>query len=87
MVYEALIDGITSTIIYTLTGGLFGIILMVLATFLMPMLVDRLTPHIDDQGEILRGNLAVANYIGQVTQAVILGTSIIIAAAVIAAVI
>jgi hypothetical protein len=69
---------------YTILGGFLGIVLMSLSAFIIPKIVDKLTPAIDDEKEILRGNLAVATYVGKVTQAVILGVSIIVAAAIIA---
>ena len=69
---------------YTVLGGLLGMALMALSTLIIPKLVDRLTPSIDDEKEMLRGNLAVATYVGKVTQAVILGMSMIVAASIIA---
>ena len=84
MVDLSLIDGVPATLTYTLVSGLAGLFLMFVATSLIPRMVDRLTPAIDDQNEMLRGNLAVATFTGQVNQAVIIGASIIIAAAIIA---
>jgi len=86
MAIEALTWDIYLAVIYTLIGGLLGLILIGMATLIIPKIVDRLTPTIDDEKELLRGNLAVATYIGKVTQAVIIGVSIIIAAAIIAGV-
>jgi len=86
MAIEALNWNIYLAVIYTLIGGLLGLILIGMATLIIPKIVDRLTPTIDDEKELLRGNLAVATYIGKVTQAVIIGVSIIIAAAIIAGV-
>jgi hypothetical protein len=42
----------------------------------------RLTPNIDEEKEIVRGNGAVAEYYGRVVGACIVGISIVIAAAV-----
>jgi len=84
MALEGLIDGVPLTIIYTFVSGLTGIALLLFATYLVPRIVDRLTPAIDDQNEILRGNLAIATYIGKITQAVIVGISVVVAAAIIA---
>jgi uncharacterized membrane protein YjfL (UPF0719 family) len=50
--------------------------------FLVPKIVNRLTPNIEEEKEIVRGNQAVARYFGGIVQAVIIGMSIIIAAAV-----
>ena len=52
-----------SAVFYTLVGGFLGLLLMVLAAFLVPKIVDRLTPAIDEEKEIARGNLAVATYL------------------------
>jgi len=43
----------------------------------------RLTPNIDEEKEIARGNRAVARYFGRLTAAAIVGISIVIAAAII----
>jgi hypothetical protein len=69
---------------YTIIGGLLGLLLMIAASWVVPRIVDRLTPQIDDEKEILRGNLAVATYVGGITQAVIIGLSIIVAASIVA---
>lgn len=84
MALEGLIEGIPLTVIYTFVSGVSGIILLLLATYLVSRIVDRLTPAIDDQNEILRGNIAVATYIGNITQGVIIGLSIVVAASIIA---
>ena len=81
---ESLSSDLVLTVFYTLLGGFLGITMMAIASFILPKIVDRLTPNIDDEKEILRGNLAVATYVGQITQAVIIGVSIIMAAAIIA---
>jgi hypothetical protein len=41
-----------------------------------------MTPNIDEDKEIARGNVAVAQYFGRVVAASIIGVSIVIAAAV-----
>jgi len=78
-----LIENITLAVIYTVLGGVLGVLLMALSAFIVPRIVDLMTPRINDEKEIAKGNLAVATYVGQITQAVILGISIIIAAAII----
>jgi uncharacterized membrane protein YjfL (UPF0719 family) len=70
-------------VIYTVLGGVLGVLLMALSAFIVSRIVDLMTPRINDEKEIAKGNLAVATYVGQITQAVILGISIIIAAAII----
>ena len=51
------------------------------SVFLM-RLINRMTPNVDEEKEILRGNQAVASYFGRVVAASILGISIVVAAAV-----
>ena len=48
----------------------------------VPGMIDRLTPHIDEQRELARGNQAVALFYGLVSASVILGVSLVVAAAV-----
>jgi uncharacterized membrane protein YjfL (UPF0719 family) len=84
MALADLSNNIVLSVVYTVLGGILGILMMGLAAFIVPKLVNALTPNIDEEKEILRGNLAVATYSGKITQAVIIGISIIIAAAIIA---
>jgi uncharacterized membrane protein YjfL (UPF0719 family) len=69
-------------VIFSFVGGLVGILLVLLASVLVPRIVDRLTPQMDEQREIARGNRAVAEYYGRLVSAAILGVSIVAAAAV-----
>jgi uncharacterized membrane protein YjfL (UPF0719 family) len=48
----------------------------------LPRLLDRMTPNIDEEKEIARGNTAVGEYFGRVTAAAIIGVSIVVAAAI-----
>ena len=72
---------------YAVIGGVVGGIMVLLASVLLPRLIDRLTPHIDEEKEIIRGNQAVAEYFGRVVAASILGVSIVVAAAILGALI
>jgi hypothetical protein len=72
---------------FSFVGGTIGVILIFLATMLLPRLIDRFTPNIDESKEIARGNQAVAEYFGRITAASIIGISIIIAAAILGGVI
>jgi hypothetical protein len=74
-------------VIYSLLGGLVGIFLVIVASALMPRLINRFTPALDEEKEIARGNQAVAEYFGRVVAACIVGVSLVIAAAVAAGVI
>ena len=67
---------------FALVGGVVGVALILGASVLLPRLIDRLTPAIDEEKEILRGNVAVAEYFGRVVGAAIVGVSIVVAAAV-----
>ena len=67
---------------YALAGALAGAALMLLFSVALPRIVNRMTPNIDEEKEIARGNRAVAEYFGRVVSAVIIGMSIIVAAAV-----
>ena len=70
------------SIVFSVVGGLLGMVLVIVASFIVPRLIDRLTPNIDEQKEIARGNSAVAEYFGRLVSAAILGVSIVVAAAV-----
>ncbi len=67
---------------FSLLGGVLGIALILAASALLPRLINRLTPEIDEEKEILRGNVAVGQYFGRVVGAAIVGVSIVVAAAV-----
>jgi hypothetical protein len=73
--------------VFSLVGGLVGMALVLLASAFVPKLMDRLTPNIDEEKEIVRGNVAVAEYFGRVVGACILGLSIVVAAAVLGGII
>jgi uncharacterized membrane protein YjfL (UPF0719 family) len=75
------------SMVFSFIGGLVGMVLVLAASLIVPGLIDRLTPDIDEHKEIARGNAAVAEYFGRVTAAVILGLSIVVAAAVLGGVI
>ncbi len=74
-------------IIFSCIGGIVGIVLILIATMLLPRLMDKFTPKIDESKEIARGNQAVAEYFGRITAAGIIGTSIVIAAAILGGII
>lgn len=72
--------------LFAVVIGIVGIGLMLLASRVLPALINRLTPSLDEEKEIARGNSAVADYFGRVVGGAIIGASIIIAAAVLAGV-
>jgi len=74
-------------VVFSLMGGILGIALMLAAMAILPRLLDRLTPAIDEEKEIVRGNRAVAEYFGRIVAAGIIGLSIIVAAAILGGII
>jgi uncharacterized membrane protein YjfL (UPF0719 family) len=70
------------SIVFSVVGGLLGMVLVVVASLIVPWLINRLTPNIDEEKEIARGNSAVAEYFGRLVSAAILGVAIVVAAAV-----
>jgi uncharacterized membrane protein YjfL (UPF0719 family) len=75
------------SLIFSIVGAVIGIILVIASSLVLPTLIDRLTPNIDEQKEIARGNSAVGEYFGRVVGSVILGVSIVVAAAVLGGII
>ncbi len=75
------------SIVFALVGGLVGIILVLTASVVVPRLIERLTPNLDEEKEIARGNVAVAQYFGRIVAASILGLSIVAGAAVLGGII
>lgn len=75
------------SMVFSFVGGLVGMALILVASLIVPGLIDRMTPDIDEHKEIARGNTAVAEYYGRLVGAVILGLSIVVAAAVLGGVI
>ena len=74
-------------VVFSFVGGAIGILLVLAASLVLPKLIDRMTPNIDEEKEIARGNVAVAQYFGRVVAASIIGISIVVAAAVLGGVI
>jgi uncharacterized membrane protein YjfL (UPF0719 family) len=70
------------SLVFSIVGALIGTILVLASSLVIPRLLDRLTPNIDEHKEIVRGNQAVAEYFGRLAGAAIVGVSIVVAAAV-----
>ena len=81
------VSNIGWSILFSLVGGLVGMGLVLLASTVVTKLMGRLTPNIDEEKEITRGNVAVAEYYGRVVGACVLGVSVVIAAAVLGGII
>jgi hypothetical protein len=73
--------------LFALFGGAVGIVLVLVSSYFLPGIVNRLTPNVDEEKEIIRGNVAVAEYFGRVVSAGILGVSLVAAAAVLGGII
>ena len=74
-------------VVFSALGGLIGIALILVASAFLPRLIERMTPNLDEEKEIARGNVAVAQYFGRVVSASIIGISIVVAAAVLGGII
>jgi cell division protein FtsW (lipid II flippase) len=83
----SVLQGIGWAVIFAIVGGVVGIVMVLVASFILPHIIDRLTPNLDEEKEIARGNTAVAEYFGRVVAAGVIGVSIVVAAAVAAGVI
>lgn len=69
-------------IVFSVVGGIVGIILVLGAAVVLPRVIDRFSPDIDEGKEIARGNVAVAQYFGRIVSATIIAAGIVIAAAI-----
>lgn len=74
-------------IVYAVIGGVVGTVMVLLSSTFLPRIIARLSPNIDEEKEILRGNQAVAQYFGRVVAGGIIGISIVVAAAILGALI
>lgn len=82
-----LLQSIGLAAILTLVGSILGIAMILWSATFLPRLIDRLTPNLDEEKEIARGNAAVAQYFGRIVAACIIGVSIVVAAAVVGGII
>jgi len=81
------LNNIGWSLVFSISGAAIGIILLIASTLILPALINRMTPDIDEQKEIARGNSAVGEYYGRIVGSAILGVSIIVAAAVLGGII
>jgi Domain of Unknown Function (DUF350) len=79
---QEVMGNIAWAIVFSLVGGALGVVLVLLASVFLPRFVERLTPDLDEEKELARGNVAVAEYFGRIVAASIIGLSIVVAAAV-----
>lgn len=76
------LENLGFAVLFIVVGGIVGFGLVLLASMLLPKIVERHTPDLDEEKGIARGNIAVAQYFGRVVSAGIIGMSIIVAAAI-----
>lgn len=69
---------------YSVLSFGLGIFSFGVSLVLLPKMLNRLTPGLDEEKEIAGGNRAAGTYFGLVVGSAIIGVSIIIAAAIIA---
>jgi hypothetical protein len=69
-------------VVYMMVGGIMGILLILAATMLIPRILNKMTPNLNEDKEIARGNRAVAEYFGRVVGSTIIAIGIVIAAAI-----
>jgi hypothetical protein len=74
-------------IVFSFVGGVVGVALVLASSVALPRLIERMTPNLDEEKEIARGNVAVAQYFGRVAAASIIGMSIVVGAAVLGGII
>ena len=74
-------------IVFSLVGGTIGIMLILASTLFIPRILSRLTPNLNEDKEIARGNRAVAEYFGRVVGSTIIAIGIVIAAAILGGII
>lgn len=75
------------SLIFSIVGALIGMVLVIVSSLVLPTLINRLTPNIDEEKEMVRGNVAVGEYYGRVVGSSILGVSIVVAGAVLGGII
>ncbi|MEI6564518.1 MAG: hypothetical protein WCO42_09470 [bacterium] len=74
-------------IVFMTVAAVVGSVLVIGATTVIPKLLERLTPNLDEDKEIARGNRAVAEYFGRIVSACIIGISLVVAAAILGGII
>jgi hypothetical protein len=75
------------SVVFSMVGGIVGVFLVLASSMVLPRLIDRMSPNLDEEKEIARGNVAVAKYFGMVVAASILGISLVVAAAILGGII
>jgi len=79
---QELLFNLGLAVVFCVVGGLVGIGLIMTAAVVLPRIINRFTPELDEGKEIARGNVAVAEYFGRIVAASIIAVGIVVAAAV-----
>lgn len=79
---SATVISIVWALVFSVTGALVGVALLISLSSRLPKVFDSLTPDLDEGKEIAAGNRAVAEYFGRIVSSAIIGVSLIISAAV-----
>ena len=74
-------------VVFSVIGGVVGIGLVLSSSLVLLRLIERMTPNLDEEKEIARGNVAVAQYFSRIASASIIGVSIVVGAAVLGGII
>ncbi|MHB8845639.1 MAG: hypothetical protein ACYC7L_12950 [Nitrospirota bacterium] len=69
-------------VVFSLVGGIIGVLLILASTLLIPRILSRLTPNLNEDKEIAQGNRAVAEYFGRIVGSTIIAIGIVIAASI-----
>jgi hypothetical protein len=69
-------------IVFMAVGATVGASFIITITGFLPKILSKFTPNLDEEKEIVRGNIAVAEYFGRIVSSAVIGVSIIVAAAI-----
>lgn len=74
-------------VVYALVGGTIGVLLVLASTLFIPRILRSLTPNLNEDEEIVKGNRAVAEYFGRVVGSTIIAIGMVISAAILGGII
>ncbi len=80
--WREMVTDIGLAVVFAVVGGAVGTAMVSAAALFLLWLMKHMMPSIDEEKEIARGNVAVAEYFGRITGACIIGISLVVAAAV-----
>ncbi|CDZ77932.1 hypothetical protein BN59_02226 [Legionella massiliensis] len=75
------------SVAFMFIGAIVGTFIIAVAASILPRIINQWSPHMNEEKEILRGNLAVAEYFGRIISAAIIGVSVVVAASVLGGII